>query len=58
MMLKILLKKIKFDYGLIKDTKGLYNHVIMSYNSAIEKSYAGYTVFLGIAPLLVAHSLI
>jgi hypothetical protein len=45
-------------YGLIQDIKGFYVRVKIFYNSPIKKSYAGYTVFLGIDALLVSPSLI
>jgi len=40
-------------YGLIKDLKGYHIRVWPSFNSSIEKSYDGYTVF----PVIVAPSL-
>jgi hypothetical protein len=53
---------IQVAYGLTKDIKAFYFRVRKSYNSPINKSYAGYTVLSGIAipfvPLLVSSSLI
>jgi hypothetical protein len=51
-ILKIEYYKIKMAYWLIKDIKGLFVQVIKSYESPIEKKYAGYTVLPGIAPPL------
>jgi hypothetical protein len=44
-------------YGLTQDIKDLYIRVKTSQKSPIEYTYAGYTVFPGIDPLLVSLSL-
>jgi hypothetical protein len=49
MMLKILFLKNKSADGLLKDIEELHMGVRKSYNSPINKSYAGYTVLPGIA---------
>jgi hypothetical protein len=62
MILKIEFKKNKDADGRVKDIKGLCIHVRKYYNSPINTSYAGYTVFPAIAipfyTLFVSLSLI